>query len=319
MASKQLAVLLMMLAEVLLLAVPAVSAAAADGRHSAQSQQQRRALTAFGLSSSRPSSSYSTRPSSSYSSYSRPPSTYRPPTRSSSGMSGLSSLFKRPATATTAGSAAFMGTAAAARPPSKMPFKLPKSHGRKPPRTGAAAGMVPAGLARPGFVATALVLPFAVGMLGAAAASSLSRSNSAYCNGRDLTCYKAVCRAALQSKCPEAAAEHNMTLVAVPCANSKYSECWSTPTPPTDDGTVSSVFDCVGVRRPKYGKTDVTALCHLREGSEGAEEVVDDSTTATTAPATAANGLPTTSWGAKDAAANSAVSSNLQVRVVRMD
>jgi hypothetical protein len=125
--------------------------------------------------------------------------------------------------------------------------------------------------ARPGFRATPFLLPFGAGLLAASAASSLARDRNAYCNGRTIMCYRAACEQALASRCPDAAAA-NATLQLVPCPDSRaFSECYRTMPGGNDlfnssssgvTGTVAPVFECFGVRRPRFGNEDVTALCH---------------------------------------------------------
>lgn len=112
--------------------------------------------------------------------------------------------------------------------------------------------------ARPGFRSSPLIFPLTAGLLAGTAISTLHRDPNAYCNGRTLQCYQAACRSALDTKCPEAA-RTNATLVLTPCPDSRYSECYRTST--FDDPSASS-FECLGVRRPRYGNDAVSAVCH---------------------------------------------------------
>lgn len=164
----------------------------------------------------------------------------------------------------------FSRPSAASRPPASGTYRAqpaPAATAVRPPQPAAPAGRafgstaLPGGFAaygRPGFRSTPFILPFAAGLLTASAVSSLARSPTAYCNGRDIQCYKATCQEALNNKCPEAAAG-NATLVLSACPDARYSECYRTQ---GFNDTAAASFECFGVRRPRYGQEDVSAVCH---------------------------------------------------------
>jgi hypothetical protein len=111
---------------------------------------------------------------------------------------------------------------------------------------------------RPGYRPTSLVVPFAVGALaGTAAGSLLLRNPSAYCNGRDIVCYKDECERA-KGYCSAASAAPVLNLV--PCPSPQFGECWETP---------NATFVCYGARRPQYD-SDVVAYCNEPEGASNA-------------------------------------------------
>lgn len=114
--------------------------------------------------------------------------------------------------------------------------------------------------ARPGFRSSPLIFPLTAGLLAGAAVSTLARDPTAYCDGRRLQCYENACRAALNAQCPEAAAGGNATLVLTACPpGSRYSECYQTQ---SFSNSTAASFECFGVRRPKYGREDVSGVCH---------------------------------------------------------
>eukprot|EP00882_Tetradesmus_deserticola_P000623 GHRQ01000680.1.p1 GENE.GHRQ01000680.1~~GHRQ01000680.1.p1 ORF type:complete len:255 (+),score=21.58 GHRQ01000680.1:327-1091(+) len=124
------------------------------------------------------------------------------------------------------------------------------------------------GYGRSGFRSTPFILPLALGtgLIAGSAISSLNRNPSAYCNGMSVQCYKTACEQALRDRCPDAAAESNNTLVLTACPDSRYSECYATP---SFNDTATTSFECFGVRRPRYGREDLAAVCHQPDSENG--------------------------------------------------
>jgi hypothetical protein len=127
------------------------------------------------------------------------------------------------------------------------------------------------GYRRSGFRSTPFILPLALGsgLIAGAAISSLNNNPNAYCSGYNsgvqLQCYRAACEDALRNRCPEAAAESNNTLVLTACPDRRYSECYATP---TFNDTALTSFECFGVRRPRFGREDLAAVCHQPDATE---------------------------------------------------
>eukprot|EP00878_Enallax_costatus_P001158 GHUV01001299.1.p1 GENE.GHUV01001299.1~~GHUV01001299.1.p1 ORF type:complete len:207 (+),score=15.83 GHUV01001299.1:277-897(+) len=107
--------------------------------------------------------------------------------------------------------------------------------------------------ARSGFRSRPILIGLGAGALTAVALSSLNSNPRAYCNGRDIQCYKTPCQNAL-AQCE---ATSNRTLNLIPCPDSRFSECYQ-----TDD----TQFQCFGNRRPSFGDNDVQGFCHSQGG-----------------------------------------------------
>ncbi|KAF6255596.1 hypothetical protein COO60DRAFT_1627492 [Scenedesmus sp. NREL 46B-D3] len=124
-----------------------------------------------------------------------------------------------------------------------------------------------------GFRSTPFILPLALGggLIAGAAISSLRNNPDAYCNGVSVQCYQAACEEALRNRCPDAAAESNNTLVLTACPDPRYSECYATP---TFNDTALTSFECFGVRRPRFGREDLAAVCHQPGFENNAHAVI---------------------------------------------
>lgn len=182
------------------------------------------------------------------------------------------------------GRGGFGGFRSSSRPTASRPAATPAY---RPAAPAAPAGRTFGGTAlpggfsaygRPGFRSTPFILPLALGggLLAASAVSSLNNNPNAYCNGVTVQCYRAACEDALRNRCPDAVpaatAAANATgtrdlLVLSACPDTRYSECYRTPS--FNDTSVPS-FECFGVRRPRYGREDLAAVCHQPGGSNSA-------------------------------------------------
>jgi len=143
-------------------------------------------------------------------------------------------------------------------PSTFKPASTPSTYNPSTPSISKPSSLSSFAYKRPGYRPTSLIVPFAVGALaGTAAGSLLLRNPSAYCNGRDIVCYKDDCERA-KGSCPPASAAPILNLV--PCPSTQFGECWETP---------NATFACYGARRPQYDG-DVVAYCNEPEGATNA-------------------------------------------------
>lgn len=110
---------------------------------------------------------------------------------------------------------------------------------------------------RSGFSSRPILIGLGAGALTALALNSLNSNQRAYCNGRDVQCYKTPCQNAL-AQCE---ATNSTTLNLIPCPDSRFTECYQTP---------DTEFQCFGTRRPSFGDNDVQGFCHSPGGNSAA-------------------------------------------------
>jgi hypothetical protein len=152
----------------------------------------------------------------------------------------------------------------------------------RPSSVGAGAGVARAGLGASAFRYRPLFLPFALGGL---AGYGLASSSSAYCNGRNIVCYREACERGLTdcfatqpaAQAPLSINGTNYTVAVnssgtpylqlVQCPDTRFGECYRAEREDT-------VFICNGLRRPSRDNNppSLEAQCGevVQDGTPGA-------------------------------------------------